>query len=186
MRGLENIMRLVCHPATPSVLVESIEVRFARTCDDRLWLRYYVEIPLDSLVLPHETEPVRTDGLWKTTCFEAFLRLPGGKAYIEYNASSSSQWAAYRFDDYRAEMAELPMQTAPEIGCDASDSHFGLEVTYDLPPEWARQSLELGLSAVIEETDGTKSYWALAHPPGAPDFHHGDCFALQLAAPEQP
>jgi hypothetical protein len=35
----------------------------------------------------------------------------------------------------------------------------------------------LGLSAVLEEQDGTKSYWALAHPPGGkPDFHHPDCF----------
>ena len=25
----------------------------------------------------------------------------------------------------------------------------------------------LGLTAVIEEKDGTKSYWALAHPPEA-------------------
>ena len=26
------------------------------------------------------------------------------------------------------------------------------------------------------------SYWALAHPPGKPDFHHPDCFALELPA----
>jgi hypothetical protein len=186
MRALENIMHLVCHPSMPTSLVESIEVTFTRTEGERLWLRYHVEVPLDSLVLPYEAEPTRTDGLWKTTCFEAFLRLLGSKTYIELNASSSSQWAAYRFDDYRAGMAELPIETAPEIGCDASESHFALEVTYALPAEWAGQPLDLGLSAVIEETDGTKSYWALAHPPGAPDFHHGDCFALQLAAPEQP
>jgi hypothetical protein len=29
--------------------------------------------------------------------------------------------------------------------------------------------------------DGTKSYWALAHPQGKPDFHHVDSFALTLA-----
>ena len=41
----------------------------------------------------------------------------------------------------------------------------------------------MGLSAIIEETDGTKSYWALAHPPGEePDFHDPACFALELAA----
>jgi hypothetical protein len=177
-------MRLVCHPATPSILVESIEVTCERVGVDSLWLRYHVEMPLDSLFLPDETEPARADGLWKTTCFEAFLRLPDAKAYVEYNASPSSQWAAYRFEDYRVGMAELPLEDAPEIGNDASDSHFALEVAYALPSEWAGQSLELGLSAVIEEIDGTKSYWALAHPPGAPDFHHGDCFALQLAAPD--
>jgi hypothetical protein len=43
--------------------------------------------------------------------------------------------------------------------------------------------LLLGLSAVIEETSGAKSYWALAHPPGRPDFHHADGFALMLDAP---
>ena len=36
----------------------------------------------------------------------------------------------------------------------------------------------LGLSAILEEEDGTISYWALAHPPGRPDFHHPDCLAL--------
>jgi hypothetical protein len=38
----------------------------------------------------------------------------------------------------------------------------------------------LGLSALIEETSGRKSYWALAHPPGKPDFHHADCFAHEF------
>jgi hypothetical protein len=38
----------------------------------------------------------------------------------------------------------------------------------------------LGLSAVIEDTRGSLSYWALAHPPGKPDFHHADGFALEL------
>jgi hypothetical protein len=186
MRALENIMRLLRHPSVASAQADSIEVSFARVEGNRLWLRYHVEIQLDALILPHEAEPLRTNGLWKTTCFEVFIRRPQHKAYIEYNASPSSQWAAYRFDDYRAGMVELPIETAPEIGNDASESHFALEVTYVLPAEWAGQPLELGLSAVIEEIDGTTSYWALAHPPGAPDFHHGDCFTLQLAAPDYP
>jgi hypothetical protein len=39
----------------------------------------------------------------------------------------------------------------------------------------------LNLSAVIEEKSGAKSYWALDHAPeAAPDFHHPDCFVLQL------
>ena len=44
----------------------------------------------------------------------------------------------------------------------------------------------MGLSMVIEELDGTKSYWALAHPPGAPDFHHPACFAHQVEPPSKP
>jgi hypothetical protein len=39
----------------------------------------------------------------------------------------------------------------------------------------------LGLAALIEETNGHKSHWALAHPPGKADFHHPDCFACELS-----
>lgn len=47
---------------------------------------------------------------------------------------------------------------------------------------WPRGAAKIGLSAVIEETDGTKSYWALAHPDGPPDFHDPACFVLELPA----
>ena len=44
-----------------------------------------------------------------------------------------------------------------------------------------RRPWELGLSAILEEKDGTKSYWALAHPEGdKPDFHDPACFAAHL------
>ena len=33
---------------------------------------------------------------------------------------------------------------------------------------------------VIETVDGERSYWALAHPAGQPDFHHRDSFTLAL------
>jgi hypothetical protein len=41
---------------------------------------------------------------------------------------------------------------------------------------------QLGLSAVIEEKIARKTYWALRHPPGRPDFHHSDGFALEIPA----
>jgi hypothetical protein len=43
-----------------------------------------------------------------------------------------------------------------------------------------REPWRLGVSAVIEESDGAKSYWALKHAPGKPDFHHADSFAYEL------
>jgi hypothetical protein len=39
---------------------------------------------------------------------------------------------------------------------------------------------DLSLSIVLEETDGTKSYWALAHCSDKPDFHAPDCFVGRL------
>ena len=175
-------MHLVCHPASPSRQIEAVEARFARQSGNRLWLRFHAEGPLDVLILPDPAPSIRTDGLWKTTCFEAFLRVPDMPAYLEFNLSPSGAWAAYRFEDYRSRMADLLLAQPPDIGCDASDSHFALEAVLALPPEWAAQPLALGLSAVIEEADGYKSYWAISHPPGAPDFHHKDCFAAQLGA----
>ena len=78
-------------------------------------------------------------------------------------------------------MVEMPAHD-PEISLSIGSDylHLAIEALPDLPPA----ALKLGLSAVIEEIDGTKSYWALAHAPGPPDFHHPDCFALQLPAPE--
>jgi hypothetical protein len=40
--------------------------------------------------------------------------------------------------------------------------------------------LQLAFSAIIEDDQGVLSYWALTHPPGRPDFHHPDAFALEL------
>jgi len=37
----------------------------------------------------------------------------------------------------------------------------------------------------VENAAGSKSYWALRHAPGKPDFHHADAFALQLDAIQQ-
>ena len=106
----------------------------------------------------------------------------GEGSYVEFNFSPSSQWAAYRFERYREGMVELELTSPPEIHLDASEGHFALEATV---PN-AGLAGNLALSAVIEETDGTKSYWALAHPPGKPDFHHPACFALTLPPPETP
>jgi hypothetical protein len=59
---------------------------------------------------------------------------------------------------------------------------FALSAGLEDPSRADGRPLLAGLSAIIEEADGTRSYWALAHPPGEPDFHHPDCFALELPA----
>ena len=176
---------LTCHPSTPPFMADSIEVELERREDGTLWIRYYLECELDSLDLPDTAEPERTDGLWQTTCFELFVKRPEGDAYLEYNFSPSDRWAAYRFDRYREGMIEL-MTYRPQLNGDASESHYALEAELELPAEWRDELLLVGLSAIIAETDDTISYWALAHPPGKPDFHHKDCFALHLEAPERP
>ena len=175
-------LKLVAHPETPAGAIESIEVQFEMSPGGILWLRYHFEVPENDLTLPDPAASQRTDGLWKTTCCELFLRRPSEQVYLEFNFSPSSQWAAYRFSSYREGGENLDIE-APAIFLDCSASHLALEATIQLPVEWADLPLVAALSAVIEETDGTKSYWALRHLPGKPDFHHPDCFQLTLGAP---
>ncbi len=177
------MLQLVCHPDTPAKTVLGVEVTTRLLANGELWLRYYVDGVLDNLETLSPAKPLRTDGLWQTTCFEAFLSKHGETRYYEYNFAPSGAWASYQFDDYRTGMSDFSVDETPEIFLDASDTHFAAEVTVSVPDDLLSGSIDLNLTAVIEETDGTKSYWALAHAPGKPDFHHRDCFALKLSAP---
>ena len=49
-----------------------------------------------------------------------------------------------------------------------------------LCPLYSEAKLVVALSAVLEDSKGVLSYWALAHAPGKPDFHHPAAFALDL------
>jgi hypothetical protein len=181
-----TIYDLEPHPDFPIPFGRTVRVQLARNRDS-ISLLYLVAGKLSKLVIPPEEKPHRTDELWRTTCFELFIRPRGERKYVEFNFSPSKQWAAYAFDDYRAgmrsvEIDETPLlPNAPGIWTD-KDGEFILGTTIGLPPADA----DVALTAVIEEADGTKSYWALAHAPGPPDFHNPDCFIATLPAPERP
>jgi hypothetical protein len=169
------------HPDTPCDAVSSILVEIARADPAILHLRYALTGDIARLAIPPVVAPSRTDELWRRTCFEAFLRPDPGEAYFELNFAPSTQWAAYCFSGYREGMAPARIAT-PQIAVSVTDSTFELAVQLNLaalalPPGACR----LALSAVIEQTGGAKSYWALAHPPGRPDFHHRSSFACELA-----
>ena len=110
------------------------------------------------------------DGLWRTTCFEAFVAAGEGGGYDEFNLSPSGEFAAYRFTAYRAGMTRLTAELS------LAWSMARLEATVPLREDARR----LALAAVIEEADGALSYWALRHAPGKPDFHHRDTFVLSV------
>lgn len=166
-------------------MADTIDVHIEQRAGGQLWLRYHVDCDLAAIELPDPVEdPVREDGLWQTTCFELFLRDLETDEYLEFNFSPSRKWAAYRFDDYRQGMRVWPLET-PELWLDMSDTHVALEVTLSLTGI-VTENTRAGLSAVIHEQGDVKSYWALRHPPGQPDFHHRDCFALNLAPTDVP
>jgi hypothetical protein len=175
-------LQLTRHPDYPS-LVGFVVVDVAQPLRGLLALRYSVFGATERLKLPMPADHVRTDELWKHTCFEAFVRPSTDACYYEFNFAPSSAWAAYQFKGYRAGMGTALGVPAPEITTASRENQFELEAKVDVSglPELAdAPAWRLALTAVIEETDGVKSYWALAHPPGKPDFHHADGFGLEL------
>jgi hypothetical protein len=76
-------------------------------------------------------------------------------------------------------------RAAPVIKTVADAAGLRLQAAINLsmlPPDFANSALTLALSCVVEGRDGSKSFWALNHPPEKPDFHHDDCFQLQIGA----
>src|SRR5690606_6727597 len=124
--------------------------------------------------------PRRRDELWRHTCCELFVRDPAGEGYREYNFAPSGDWAAYRFSGYRAGMVPLDA-AAPRIVLEHSPAMLALTVTLADQPLAALEGRRIGIACVLETSSGGRSYWALAHPPGRPDFHHRSAFALALA-----
>lgn len=168
-------LRLFPHPAYPPVAASGLVVRVGQEAG--LWHFDYELAEAGQLVLPPDAPPSRTDGLWRHSCFELFVR-GAGNSYLEFNFSPSSEWAAYAFDDRREGMRDLELTRAPLVSGRRTRSSYVLRASLaaaDLPAA----SWRGGLAAVVEERGG-KSFWALAHPGQSPDFHHPEGFQLSI------
>jgi hypothetical protein len=182
------------HPDSQCSAVKHIEAEVARPSTGSLVFSYFVSGRIADLSVPAPVPPTHADGLWRHTCFEAFVRIAGGDAYYEFNFSPSKQWAAYRFDGYRSGMHTATGMAAPRIAVQSGATHYSLQAALELDEipttpgdgAWRNGGWRIGLAAVIEEVGGQKSYWALAHPPGKADFHHSDGFALLSPEVQQP
>jgi hypothetical protein len=175
-------LNLVPHPASPPTnpavkVWASVDhaASLAAVATTNIW--FGVGAPASRFVIPEADEPQRRDELWKSTCFEAFLRPLAQDRYTEWNFAPSGDWAAYDFNSYREGMAEAEVGQPPYIRMEDNLTWWTLGATIAIP---ADENWELGLSAVLEEKDGTKSYWALAHSSEKPDFHARDCFVAKL------
>jgi hypothetical protein len=168
-------LSLVCHEMTPARAVRSVLAALSLSFEDGFVLHFIVDGEIDALALPpgdgeRVIADAATDGLWESSCVTD---------YTEFNYAPDGRWACYQFDDYRALVSADPL--APwSMATERSASRYILRVEPGIFPE---PGSRLALSAVIEELDGTRSYWALCHPPGRPDFHHRDCFQVTLGAP---
>jgi len=174
---------LVPHPATPPADPQFkvwVNVDHAGllgvTASTNIW--FGIGAPASRFIIAEGIEePGRAEDLWRATCFEAFLRAAGEAGYREWNFAPSGEWAAYDFTRYRDGRTDADL-APPYIRMEDNMTWWALGATIAVE---ADSSWQLGLSAVLEEKDGTKSYWAIAHPRGdKPDFHEPACFAAHL------
>ena len=147
------------------------------------WVRVRWRIDgVSRLVVPKFAGKGRQDNLWQTTCFELFVKPAGGEGYCEFNLSPSERWAAYDFSSYREGMAERPFTREPDCTMRMGQAMAIFDAA--LPrAQMPTGKCSVGLSAVIEEDGGMKSYWALGHGGEKPDFHDASCFTARLGAP---
>ena len=174
---------LLCHPAAPCPARHQVSASAHLTADGTLALCFELRGDADKLRIPAPQPPGAADGLWQHTCCEAFVAAVDGAEYREFNLSPSGQWAAYRFHAYRKRDAGFVPPVAPQS--DFRRTADGFRLTAQLAPELLPPAtvFQIGLTLVLEASDGGKSYWALAHCAEQPDFHLGQSFTLTLALP---
>ena len=174
---------LHCHPDTPCTAVKSIEASIHCEQGNVLTVIYLLTGIVEQLRVPADGPARRADNLWQHTCFELFIGAKNDAEYYEFNFCPSGEWQAYEFRNYRD---GGPLQAdghEPKItvrrGIETLELSAVLSLDF-LPGMHSDLSLWIGLSAVVEDGNGRLSYWALKHPPGKPDFHHTDAFAVEI------
>jgi hypothetical protein len=177
---------LLCHPSTPERAVRGIAAFARRKASGLLDVGFRLDADVSRLRIPAPSSPRVAARLWQHTCFETFVAIDDRPAYHELNFAPSGEWAAYAFRGYRDGGTLVDEALAPAIELRTTEGRLELDAVIRLDrlsPAPPRASLRIGLSAVIEANDGALSYWALRHPPGKPDFHHAEAFALRLEPP---
>jgi len=161
---------LMLHQTCDLGPIQAVTARVSPTeigCD----AEFRFEGSIGGIKVPQAAAPERMDNLWKTTCFEIFWQPIGGSYYREFNLSPSGRWAAYDFDSFHEGMRDAPVDAIA-----VASSHSGSElvlkasIAAELPAP-----AQVALNAIVEHHDGTLQFWALAFPPGKPEFHSEAC-----------
>jgi len=165
---------LVPHPATPPGI--ALQVAASATLDARgLWLSFVLRCESRLLALAEPSpRPGRRDRLWEHTCCEAFVGASAGTAYLELNLAPSGDWALWAFDDYRAGMRAAATVGAPRLRVLRGASEVRVDAQLDaavLSGFLGAAPYHVGLTAVVEERTGGRSFFALRHTSDHPDFH---------------
>jgi hypothetical protein len=141
---------------------------------------FTLEGDVDGIILPPDGPSVRTDDLWKTTCFEIFWQPIGGTSYREFNLSPSGRWAAYDFDGFRDGMRDAPIDTISLSNSHAAVNGEGELVLKATIAAELPAPAQVALNAIVEHADGSLQFWALAFGPGKAEFHAEACRTMTV------
>jgi hypothetical protein len=145
-----------------------------------LRFEYRLAGELANVAVPRRGPVRRAERLWEHTCFEAFVA-PSGGGYFELNFSPSTEWAVYEFDGYRTGMRAVTPGAPPAIAVAQAANELRVTASMELPVlVRAPWPWRVGLTAVVEDRAGERSYFALAHPRAEPDFHDAAGFTISL------
>ena len=161
------------HPDTPPGAIHTVDAELRRV-PGGVVATFHAVGETGELVVPPPAAPERADDLWRTTCFELFVG-GEGESYREFNLSPSGAWAAYEFDSHRSGRRDIDVRIEIETSLD----NKRLSVIAKIVSEFADPA-SVGLTAIIEETDGHLRYWATSFAPGEPDFHAAATRSLLL------
>jgi hypothetical protein len=171
------------HPDSRCHELRRIEVRYRGAPQGMLVVSFLLEGELDRLRIPAARAPFIATDLWRHTCCEVFIRCAGQSPYCEFNLAPSGGWSCYAFTAYREGAPLADERLRPVVNVDRTGQMMRLDAAIPV----GRLALlercprvQVALSAVVENEHGELSYWALAHPPGRPDFHHPLAFAIDL------
>src|SRR5664279_2656697 len=106
---------LSVHPLAPNNAVRHLEVELGTEEGGVLEFRYSLKADMSGVRVPPSSAEGRAHGLWKHTCFEAFVAPEHAHGYYELNFSPSLCWAIYRFSAYREQMSPVEIGRGPEI-----------------------------------------------------------------------
>ncbi len=176
-------MHFQLRPFTSGLMGEKLSLSgFIERTAGTLLIEYKVQGALEQILWPSlPVIPGRCHELWRHSCFELFFAVKGEPAYWEVNLSLNGCWNVYRFEGYRTGMKEEGGVSQPYCHVVEDSDLLSLTCSLDLHGIIGDSAeLEVGLSSVLEATDGSISYWAIAHPGAAPDFHDRRSFLASL------
>ncbi len=172
---------LVPFPGSPPSVSLRIEGSLHRHGNSTQFFITIVCANIDRIRFPaHGKSSERKYGLWEQTCFEFFLAPKNSRRYWEFNISPSGAWNVYRFKNYREGMIEESAVLTLHSKVIRQRESLSISLDFDsrnlFGPELIMRA---GVSAVIEDIKGMKSYWALAHMGEKPDFHARKSFTIE-------